>query len=134
MNWREMIRLTGLLVIALLMLLSASAVAETTNHSGTILALNKEAGTIVLGEMGPWRVKGGVTLITERTIAVTSATVFKQVKRAPGAGPTGWVGEFVETGLGAWELKKGDFVTVQVRQEGQRLTALSVAVVAPGAP
>lgn len=126
--------MTGLLVIAFLMLLPVSAGAETTTHSGTILALNKEAGTIVLGEIGPWRVKGGVTEVTERTIAVTPATVFKEVKRAPGAGPSGWVGEFVEAGLGAWELKKGDFVTVQVRQEGQRLTAVSVAVMAPGAP
>ena len=59
---------------------------------------------------------------------MTAGTEFKQVRRAEGAGPTGWVGEFVEVAIGPWELKKGDFVTVQVRHEEQRLTALKVAV------
>jgi hypothetical protein len=128
MNERRMIQATGF-VVALLVVLALSLWAgETTNISGTIVALNKEAGTIVVGEVGPWRVKEGATEITPRTVAVTAGTEFKQVRRAEGAGPTGWVGEFVEVAIGPWELKKGDFVTVQVRHEEQRLTALKVAV------
>ena len=128
MNQRRMIGLGGLLVAIVLVALPVWALAETTKISGTILALDKEAGTIVVGEIGPWRVKGGVTEVTPRTIAVTSATEFKQVRRATGAGPTGWIGDFVEVGIGAWELKKGDFVTVEVQREGRRLTALKVVV------
>ncbi len=128
MNERRMIEVTGLLASILLVLALPLWAAETTNISGTILALNKEAGTIVVGEVGPWRVKEGATEITPRTVAVTAGTEFKQVKRAAGAGPTGWVGEFVEVAIAPWELKKGDFVTVQVRHEGPQLTALTVAV------
>ena len=126
-----MIEVTGLLAAILLALaLPAWGGAETTNISGTILALNKEAGTIVVGEVGPWRVKEGATEITSRTVAVTAGTEFKQVRRAEGQGPTGWVGEFLEVAIAPWGLKKGDFVTVQVRREGPQLTALTVAVTA----
>ena len=123
-----MIQATGFVVALLVVLALPLWAGETTNISGTIVALNKEAGTIVVGEVGPWRVKEGATEITPRTVAVTAGTEFKQVKRAAGAGPTGWVGEFVEVAIGPWELKKGDFVTVQIRHEEQRLTALKVAV------
>ena len=123
-----MIGWLAVMVVALGFPLRAGA--ETTNISGTILALDKEAGTIVVGEIGPWRVKDGVTEITPRTLSVTAATEFRQVKRAPGIGPRGWVGDFVEVALGAWELKQGDFVTVEVRHEGPRLTAVKVAVAA----
>jgi hypothetical protein len=128
MNERRMIQATGFVVALLVVLALPLWAGETTNISGTIVALNKEAGTIVVGEVGPWRVKEGATEITPRTVAVTAGTEFKQVRRAEGAGPTGWVGEFVEVAIGPWELKKGDFVTVQVRHEEQRLTALKVAV------
>lgn len=131
MNNRLRIRLTACVAALLAALaLEAWAGTEPASISGTILALNKEAGTIVVGEVGPWRVKEGATEITPRTIAVTAATAFKQVKRAPGPGPTGWIGDFVEVGIGAWEVKQGDFVTIQVRQEGARLTAITIAVAA----
>lgn len=103
----------------------------TTRHSGIIMAVNKTAGTMVLGEVGPWRVKDGATEITERTVVVTSATKFTRVKRATGPGPSGWVGDFAEERIGAWEVKKGGFVTIEARREGQRLTALTIVVVMP---
>lgn len=135
MNRRQMFRTFRVLGVALVSLaLPVWAEAPTTSHSGIIMAVNKAAGTIVLGEIGPWRVKDGATEITERTIAVTPATQFKQVKRTPGAGPAGWIGELVEVRLGAWEVKKGDFVTVEVRREGQRLSALAIVVVVPSKP
>ncbi len=134
MNERRMIQVTGLLAVVLLVLALPLWAAETTNISGTILALDKEAGTIVVGEVGPWRVKEGATEITPRTVAVTAGTEFKQVKRAEGPGPAGWAGEFVEVAIAPWDLKKGDFVTMQVRREGLRLTVLKVAVSAVVAP
>ena len=84
-----MIQATGFVVALLVVLALPLWAGETTNISGTIVALNKEAGTIVVGEVGPWRVKEGATEITPRTVAVTAGTEFKQVRRAEGAGPTG---------------------------------------------
>jgi hypothetical protein len=107
------------------------ASAETTNHSGTIGAVDRAAGTIALDEVGPWRVRGGTTEITRRTIAVTPSTEFKLRERAPGAGPAGWIGEFVEKEVSPEGLKVGDFVTVKGAHEGRRLTALAVTVVRP---
>lgn len=107
------------------------ASAETMNHSGTIGAMDRAAGTMVLEEIGPWRVKGGTTEITRRTIAVTPSAEFKLAERTPGAGPAGWIGGFVEKEIPSGELKAGDFVTVKVAHEGRRLTALAVTVVRP---
>src|SRR3970040_654793 len=89
MNERRMIEVTGLLASILLVLAFPLWAAEMTNISGTILALNKESGTIVVGEVGPWRVKEGATEITPRTVAVTAGPEFQQVKRAAGAGRAG---------------------------------------------
>ncbi len=72
MNERRIIEVTGLLAAILLVLALPLWAAEMTNISGTILALNREAGTIVVGEVGPWRVKDGATEITPRTVAVTA--------------------------------------------------------------
>lgn len=135
MDRRQMVRMAGLLAVALgTLALPGRAGASEVKHSGTILAINKAAGTIVLGEMGPWRGTEGVTEITRRTILVTSATAFARVERAPGPPATRGIGEFVEAPLGPWEVKEGDFVTVQVQREGERLTAAKVTVVAPSGP
>lgn len=135
MNGRQIVRVVRILAMALLTLAPpARAGAPTSKHSGTILAVNRAAGTIVLGEMGPWRVKGGVTEITERTIAVIPSTEFTRVKRVPGPGPAGWAGDFVEVRLGVWEVKAGDLVTVEVREKDQRLIALKVVVIKLGKP
>jgi hypothetical protein len=119
----------GLAAALVVLAWSTGAPANTTSISGTVLALDKTAGTITVGEVGPWRVKGGVTEVDPRVIAVTTSTEFRQVRRAAGSGPTGWVGDFVETGLRAWQVNKGDFVTVKVQREGERLIALAVQVV-----
>jgi hypothetical protein len=131
MSGMQLVIRRGWLPALALLALPLWAGAEAGNHSGTVQTLNKDAGTIVLGEIGPWRVKEGVTEVTERTIIVTKATEFSQARRAAGAGPGGWIGEFVEVKLTPWEVRKGDFVTVEVSQEGERLTALKVTVVAP---
>jgi len=119
----------GLAAALVVLAWSAGVSAKTTSISGTVLALDRTAGTLTVGEVGPWRVKRGVTQVDPRVIAVTTSTEFKQVRRAAGPGPTGWVGDFVETGLGAWQVSEGDFVTVEVQREAERLTALTVQVV-----
>ncbi|MBI2528781.1 MAG: hypothetical protein HYV93_22715 [Candidatus Rokubacteria bacterium] len=105
--------------------------ADVTRHSGTVLAVDRDAGTLVLGEVGPWRVTDGVTEVTRLTIALRPSTEVVIVARSAGAGPTGWVGEFAETPLGEAELGQGKFVTVTVQREGGRLVAQKVSVVAP---
>ena len=108
------------------------ATAETTSHSGTIGAVDRAVGTIVLDEIGPWRVKGGATEITRRTITVTATTEFKLAERVRATGRGGGFWEFVEVALRPEELKTGDFVTVKVAHEGWRLTAVTVTLVRPG--
>ena len=102
--------------------------AEAIKHSGAVIAINKDAGTIVLSEVGPWRVEKGVTKITRRTISVTPSTKFVEVKRSM---ETPFPGDFVEGALVAGDLKVGDFVTVECLHEGKRLTAVKVTVTPP---
>jgi hypothetical protein len=102
--------------------------AWASDHSGTVMAVDPEKGTIVLGEVGPWHVKEGQTEITHRTIAVEPSTQFVMLKRTREPGPSGWPGDFVEVPLGAWAVKGGDFVTVRVEQKGKRPIATRIAV------
>lgn len=128
-TWRRL-----MVALALIALLAPGLAAAETRYTGTIMAVDKAGGTIVLGDVGPWRVKDGETQITRRTIAVAASTAFVSAKRAAGAGPGGWVGEWVETALPAWQLKPGYFATVAARREDDRLTALKITVVELGEP
>ena len=104
---------------------SLPAGAQTVRHSGTILAVDRGAGTMVLGEIGPWRVVRGATQVTRLTISVTPSTVFSQVGRDA---TRPFPGDFVEAATGAGDLKVGDVVTVECQHKGKRLTALKVTV------
>jgi FtsP/CotA-like multicopper oxidase with cupredoxin domain len=103
-------------------------------HSGTVQALDRSAGTIVLDEVGPWKVKDGETVITRQTFAVTSTTQFVRVKRATEAGAAEWARDFVESPLAAWQVKEGDFVTITVKRDGPRATAARITVIETGEP
>jgi hypothetical protein len=83
-------------------------------YSGTVAVVDRSAGAIVIEDMGPWRIKDGVTQVERRTIGVTPSTEFVSVKRASGPAPSGWVGDFIESGLSAWQVRPGDWVTVIV--------------------
>jgi hypothetical protein len=102
--------------------------AWASDHSGTVMVVDPQKGTIVLGEVGPWHVKDGQTEITRRTIAVEPSTQFVMLKRSLEPGPSGWPGDFVEMPLGAWAVKGGDFVTVRVDQKEKRSIATRIAV------
>jgi Cu/Ag efflux protein CusF len=106
---------------------SAGAAADVTRHSGSVTAVDRSAGTITLGELGPWKVVRGQTVVTPRVIAVTPETEFARVRRGA-EGETSWSRDFVEERLAPWEVKPGDFVTVECRREGARMVALKVTV------
>jgi hypothetical protein len=99
-----------------------------TGHSGTVTAVDRAAGTITIEEIGPWRVEGGQTVVTPLTVRADESTSWMRARRATGAGPSGWEGEFVEAPQGAWEVKPGDYVTVEVSREGKRRVAVRVTV------
>jgi hypothetical protein len=115
-------------VVLLLIVVGAPLVAgaETIKHTGTVLAVSKDTGTIILGEVGPWRVEQGVLQVTRRIISVTPATEFVQVKR--GEEGVEYPGDFIEAKLDAGDVAVGDFVTVDCRHEGKRLIALKISV------
>lgn len=107
-----------------------AAGADTMRHSGTVVAFDKAAGRLVLGEVGPWRVKDGVTRITELRIALLPGTAFVLVKRVPDAA-TGFPEDWAEAPLDPGALKPGDFVTVECLHQGERLVALKVTATRP---
>jgi hypothetical protein len=111
------------------LILPTLAPALTTSQSGTILAIDKATGTVVVGDLGPWH---GATDIARRTLRVTPSTQLWQVQRATGAGATGWIGDFEQVRLSAADLKAGSFVTAQVQHEGKAARALTLTVVATG--
>lgn len=109
-----------------------SADAGEAKYSGTVAAVDRAAGTIVVEGMGPWRVKDGVTQLDRRTIGVVPSTELMRLKRATGVAPSGWTGDFVESALPEWQVKPGDWVTVTVKRDGTRMTAIRIDVADPG--
>ena len=103
--------------------------AGEAKYSGTVVAVDRAAGTIVVEGMGPWRVKDGVTQLERRTIGVMPSTEFVRLKRATGAGAERLAGRFRrERALPGWQVKPGDWVTVTVKPDGKRLTAVRIDV------
>lgn len=124
-----MIRL-GVLAGALALALMAAgpAGAEIVKHSGTLADVDRDGGTIVLVEMGPWRHDPELTLITMRTIHAPSGTEFVLAYRTLDA-PSGYPGDFAEERLEPWQVYLGDFVTVDCEHRDGRLVARRIAVV-----
>ena len=120
--------------VATVMVIAASAIpglgsdAGQAKYSGTVVAVDRAAGTIVVEGMGPWRIKDGVTQLQRRTIGVVPSTEFVRLKRATGAAPSGWAGDFVESALPEWQVKPGDWVTVTAKADGARMTAARIDI------
>jgi hypothetical protein len=104
---------------------------QESRYSGVVKAVDRSAGAIVVEGMGPWQVKDGVTQVERRTIGVTSTTEFVGIKRASGPAPSGWVGDFVESGLPGWQVKPGDWVTLIMKPGDGRPTATRIYVWEP---
>lgn len=82
--------------------------AKEGPSSGSIVSIDDEAGTIVLAEVGPWKVRGGKTVLTYRTITVTPETQLAIVGR--------------------------DYSNFDGLHEGKRLVALKITVLEVAAP
>jgi hypothetical protein len=104
------------------------ATVQAADYSGTIIDVDKGAGLLIVGEVGPWRVKNGQTEITKRTLAIAPSARFVAARRSQGPGPTGWPGEFVEVPLEPWAVREGNFVTVHVERSEKGPTAVKVTV------
>ena len=124
-GWRSLACALG----AVLMLFCPVWAGE--KHSGTLVSSDKNASTIVVGEVGPWRVSQGRTEVTNRTFRVTDETRFVLAERRAEGGSLGWPGGFVDVPLAAWDVKVGDFVTVDAKRAGGGLVALVITVVRP---
>ena len=53
-------------VIAMLGFGARADAQESMKHSGSIVSIDDEAGTIVLAKAGPWKVRGGKIVLTYR--------------------------------------------------------------------
>ena len=129
MNKDASIRAAGFLGFALLASASiAWGSSYTTDYAGDLLNVNKDTGSIVVGDMGPL-LDDGTSKMTSRSIRVTPSTKFATVKRASGAAPSGWIGDYVEKRLPQWEVKPGDFVAVKVMIQDGGPEAVKITVV-----
>ena len=72
-----------------------------------------------------------MTQLERRTIGILPSTEFVRLKRASGPAPSGWVGDFVESALPGWQVKPGDWVTVTVKTDDKRPTAVRIDVSDP---
>ena len=109
------------------------AEAATTRHAGVVVSVDKAAGTIVVGDLGP-KLPSGESKTTRYTMRVTASTELLRVKRSAGAAPSGWLGDYVETRLPAMDIKPGDWVTATAEADEHGLTATRIVVVDTGEP
>jgi hypothetical protein len=69
------------LVLVMLLALSPSAgTAATLKHSGSVFSIANVGLTLVLAEAGPWQARDGATVITYRSITVTTDTELMVVR------------------------------------------------------
>ena len=114
----------ALAATAMLMAGVASGEETVYRHSGTVISVRDDA--FVLGEVGPWKVVDGVTVVTARRIEVTDTTEFVEVQRTHHS-ESGFPGDFTEDWW-MWELAPGDYVTVECEHHGATMIALKVTV------
>ena len=113
--------------LAALLALAGSAAAGpvTMRHSGTVVEVGET--TIVLAEVGPWRLEQGQTVVTYRTIEVSADTPLTIATREEAAS-SGFPGDFVVSTLVPWGLSPGDFVTVDCVHAGKQQIARAITV------
>lgn len=124
-------RAAAALVLAGVLGAGPAVAAEVVRHSGTLRSVDAAAGRVVLGEIGPWRVIGGRTQVTELSIRIGADTHVLVVRRAPNAS-SGFVGDFVEEPARVSSLRPGDFLTVDCVHAGPHTTAHMLIVVRSG--
>jgi hypothetical protein len=118
----------ALSVMTVLLFLTAPVTGdEIVKHSGVIVGIADDGRTFVLAEVGPWQIRDGATVRTNRTIRLLPETTFAMVGRADDA-PSGFPGDFIEVPLGPEAVYVSDYVTVECRHEGKKMFALKITV------
>jgi hypothetical protein len=117
-------------VVSLALMLSAPpgmAADEGTRLSGSVVAIDPRASTLVIEELGPGS-PGGTTASRKRTIHLTPDTAVWMLQRQNGPSEGGWMGGFRAQPISLDELRPGDFATVLLdgRDEQQVATAIEV--------
>ncbi len=105
---------------------STAYAADETAHSGRLVAVSDHELTLEV--MGPWAPHH--TTVHRLSVAVTAATKIERVARTTKAVAGAWAGSFASTPLAVSDLHPGDYATVKVSQEGHRLVADSIVVMA----
>jgi hypothetical protein len=121
------------IVVALGAILGSAAAGvgqERVTHSGTVVAIDDVAGTIVVAEVGSWKLRDGQPVITYRTITLTPDTEVMIAGRTYDTADP-WDGPFIEGPLGRDALYLNDPVTVDCLHVGTRLIALKITITAP---
>lgn len=122
--------LTVVMVLALTGLQAGAA--ERSTLSGSVVSVDPAAGTLVLGDMGPWRASDPQKSITSVTVATDSQTTVVVVRRMKGPDPDGWIGGYTESPASLRDIKPGDFVSVKLRADGPRPLAARITRVEIG--
>ncbi len=102
--------------------------SSMVTHSGAVVSIEPGAGKLVLDEVGPWRVRDGVTQLTRRTIELTKATTYVASQRGDGAA-SGFGGDFVEREIASADIHAGSFVAIECEHRGARMIALKIILV-----
>ena len=116
------ILMTGVVCLAL----AAPLAGAAERRSGRVIAVDVQAGSIVVDEVGPWEVRKGVTQVTRHTVVVRPSTKIVSHIRVNVRGR--YQDDFIEVPLELADVARGDFVTVECRREGARLIASSIEV------
>lgn len=95
-------------------------------HSGTVIKVDAQAGTLVLEEMAV----AGKTRQLRVRVTVETRVVLSE--RIPESQVTDLRNPFRETSIKLSDIRPGDFVTVELREEGETAVASSVTVTVRG--
>ena len=120
--------IAAVIAIACLAVL-ATPIAAGERHSGQVVAVDVtggSSGTIVIDEVGPWRVDKGVTQLTRHSIIVSPSTRITSYIRVNVPGR--FQGDFLEVPFELSDVAPGDFVTVEFQRVGRLLVALRIDV------
>lgn len=107
----------------------ATPIAAGERHSGKVVAVDVvrgSSGTIVIDEMGPWRMEKGVTKLTRHSIIVNPSTKITSYIRV--SVPGRYQGDFLEVPFELSDVAPGDFVTVEFQRVGRLLVGSRIDV------
>ncbi len=121
MKFRTMFLLiTLLLTLVLAGSWAAALAASSTRHSGTVLKVEPQAGTLVLEEMG------AAGKIQQLKVSVPAQARVVLSERIPDNQVTDLQNPFKETTIGLSDIRPGDFVVVELKGEANQAGSVTV--------